>query len=42
LGYRESVAAAGNQKNGNDDQPDPVVIEQIAEAVIHDRSSLMI
>ena len=38
--YSKSVAAAGNQQNGNDDQPDPVVTEEIAEAVIHGLSSL--
>ena len=29
------VAAAGKQDNGNDDQPYPVVIEEIAKAVVH-------
>ena len=33
--YCRSVAAAGDEKDGDDDEPDPVVIEQIAEAVIH-------
>ena len=31
--YCRLVAAAGDEKDGDDDQPDPVVIEQIAEAV---------
>ena len=29
------MTAAGDEKKSNDDEPDPVVIEQIAEAVIH-------
>jgi hypothetical protein len=33
-------AAAGEQENGNDDDPDAVVVKQIAEAVVHNRSSL--
>ena len=33
-------AAAGEQDNGNDDDPDAVVIEQIAETVIHNGSSV--
>ncbi len=35
-----SVAAAGDQKDGNDEDPNPVIAKQIAEAVIHIRSSL--
>jgi hypothetical protein len=35
-----SVAAAGNQDDGKNDQPNPVIVEQIAETVIHDGSSL--
>ena len=39
LGDGFSVAAAGEEDDGKDDEPDPVVVEQIAEAVIHNRSS---
>ena len=31
----KSVAAAGQKKDGNDDEPDAVVIKKIAKAVIH-------
>jgi hypothetical protein len=34
------VAAAGDNDDGNDDQPDAVVVKEIAEAVVHNRSSL--
>jgi len=34
------TAAAGQEKDGDDDEPDAVVIEQIAETVIHNGSSL--
>jgi hypothetical protein len=34
------TAAAGEQDDCDDDQPEGVVIKQIAEAVIHNRSSL--
>ena len=34
------AAAAGKQNDGNDDQPKSAVVKQIAEAVIHNRSSL--
>jgi hypothetical protein len=42
LGARQdtSVAAAGENDDGNDDQPDAVVVKEIAEAVVHNRSSL--
>jgi hypothetical protein len=35
------VAAAGNEQDGNDDQPDPVVVKQIAQTVVHIRSSVI-
>ena len=35
-----SMTAAGNEQDGNDDQPDAVVVKQIAETVIHSSSSL--
>jgi hypothetical protein len=34
------MAAAGDNDDGNDDQPDAVVVKEIAEAVVHNRSSL--
>jgi len=34
------TAAAGQKNDRNDDQPDAVVVKQIAEAVIHNGSSL--
>ena len=41
MGGWESVAAAGDQKNGDDDQPNPVVLKKIAEAVVHGLSSVI-
>jgi len=35
-----SVAAAADQDEGKDNQPDPVIVQQIAETGIHNRSSL--
>lgn len=34
------TAAAGEQNDGKDDDPDAVVIEQVAETVIHNGSSV--
>ena len=36
-----SVAAAGDQKDGNDEDPNPVIAKEIAQtAVIHNRTSV--
>lgn len=35
-----SVAAAAEQDNGDDNQPNPVIAQKIAQTVIHNRSSL--
>ena len=40
VGVTDSVTAAGEEKDGDDDEPDAVVIEKIAEAVVHNSSSL--
>ena len=34
-----AAAAAGKQNDGNDDKPKSAVVKQIAEAVVHNRSS---
>lgn len=34
-----AATAAGKQNDGNDDEPKSAVVKQIAEAVIHNRSS---
>ena len=39
-GVLAMTAAAGEQNDGNDDQPKGAVVKQIAKAVIHSRSSI--
>lgn len=36
------TAAAGQKKDGNDDDPNAVVVKKIAEAVVHNGSSLIL
>ena len=35
-----AASAAGEENDGKDDQPYPVVIEEIAQTVVHNESSL--
>jgi len=37
-----TAATAGDQNDGKNDQPNPVIVEKIAKAVVHGCSSLRI